>query len=114
MPDNKDELRYEPRQYGKSFKAWQQFIAYSRSGEEIVYRTKEGDICSPAQVKKLITAKLKSLKAKLPKKKGTTDYLNQPYSQSSKQARDIARGMHDGQNEAIDQVNKILDELIGE
>lgn len=49
-----EELRYEPRNYGKSFKVWQQFIAYSRAGEAIVYRTPEGDICSPAQVKRLL------------------------------------------------------------
>ena len=56
--DSKQELRYEPRNHVKSFKAWQQFIAYSRAGEDIAYRTPEGDICSPARVKKLINAQV--------------------------------------------------------
>jgi hypothetical protein len=104
MPDNKDELRYEPRQYGKSFKAWQQFIAYSRNGEEIVYRTKEGDICSPAQVKRLLTAQLKSLKAKLPEKYDTDGYSR---------TGGVGPVLFE-HNKVIDQVNKLLDELIGE
>lgn len=61
-PQNKPpkmELSYNSREYGKSFKAWQVFIASSRRGESAVYRTPEGDICSPSMVKQLINSEVR-------------------------------------------------------
>lgn len=56
-----EELRYNPRNYGKSFKQWQIFVAKSREGESIAYRTKEGDICSPEYVRQLIKSEQQKL-----------------------------------------------------
>lgn len=94
-----DTLEYEPRRYSKSFKQWQQFIGYSSSGEDIVYRTKEGDICSPAHVEKLIaqaiSAERKAILASLPEQlPDTSDYScgkNETITQVTKAIMDRGR-----------------------
>lgn len=49
-----------------------------------------------------------------PKYKTASDFLTVPYASASKPVRDMANGMRDGYNDAIDEWEQNIKELFGE